>query len=72
MSETAFVIPAKAVSQSSRTEERAARASRKPWARGLPPVASTLSVMMISVLGVFSGAVWLNEAVHWQDRAAGY
>lgn len=39
-------------------------------ARGLPPVASTLSVMMIPVLGVFSGAVWLKEAVHWQDWAA--
>ncbi len=39
-------------------------------ARGLPPVASTLSVMLIPVLGVFSGAVWLNEALHWQDWAA--
>lgn len=39
-------------------------------ARGLPPVASTLSVMMIPVLGVFSGAVWLGEAVHWQDWVA--
>lgn len=39
-------------------------------ARGLPPVASTLSVMMIPVLGVFSGAVWLQEPVHWQDWAA--
>ena len=39
-------------------------------ARGLPPVASTLSVMMIPVLGVLSGAVWLREAVHWQDWAA--
>lgn len=39
-------------------------------ARGLPPVASTLSVMMIPVLGVFSGALWLGEAVHWQDWAA--
>ena len=39
-------------------------------ARGLPPVASTLSVMMIPVLGVFSGAVWLREPVHWQDWAA--
>lgn len=39
-------------------------------ARGLPPVASTLSVMMIPVLGVFSGALWLKEAVHWQDWAA--
>ncbi|MEJ8835344.1 DMT family transporter [Ramlibacter sp. AN1133] len=39
-------------------------------ARGLPAVASTLSVMMIPVLGVFSGAVWLGEAVHWQDWTA--
>lgn len=39
-------------------------------ARGLPPVASTLSVMMIPVLGVFSGAVWLREPVHWQDWVA--
>jgi drug/metabolite transporter (DMT)-like permease len=39
-------------------------------ARGLPPVASTLSVMMIPVLGVFSGAIWLKEVVHWQDGAA--
>lgn len=39
-------------------------------ARGLPPVASTLSVMMIPVLGVFSGARWLREPVHWQDWAA--
>jgi len=39
-------------------------------ARGLPAVASTLSVMMIPVLGVFSGAVWLGEAAHWQDWVA--
>ena len=39
-------------------------------ARGLPPVASTLSVMLIPVLGVFSGALWLGEAVHWQDWVA--
>ena len=39
-------------------------------ARGLPPIASTLSVMFIPVLGVFSGAVWLGEAVHWQDWVA--
>ncbi|HEY8358058.1 MAG TPA: DMT family transporter [Ramlibacter sp.] len=39
-------------------------------ARGLPPVASTLSVMMIPVLGVFTGALWLGESVHWQDGAA--
>jgi len=39
-------------------------------ARGLPPVASTLSVMLIPVLGVFTGALWLNEKLHWQDGAA--
>lgn len=39
-------------------------------ARGLPPVASTLSVMLIPVIGVFSGAIWLGETVHWQDCAA--
>ncbi len=39
-------------------------------ARALPPVASSLSVMMIPILGVFSGAVWLGEALHWQDWAA--
>jgi drug/metabolite transporter (DMT)-like permease len=39
-------------------------------ARDLPPIASTLSVMFIPVLGVFSGAVLLNETLHWQDWAA--
>jgi drug/metabolite transporter (DMT)-like permease len=39
-------------------------------ARTLPPVASTLSVMFIPVLGVFSGALWLGEVLHWQDFAA--
>ena len=39
-------------------------------ARSLPPVASTLSVMFIPVLGVVSGALWLNESLHWQDFAA--
>lgn len=39
-------------------------------ARSLPPVASTLSVMLIPVLGVFSGAWWLNEVLHWQDWVA--
>lgn len=38
--------------------------------RGLPPIASTLSVMLIPVLGVFAGAVWLREPLHWQDWAA--
>ena len=39
-------------------------------ARSLPPVASTLSVMLIPVVGVFSGAVALGEVLHWQDWAA--
>jgi len=39
-------------------------------ARSLPPVASTLSVMFIPVVGVFSGAIWLGEVLHWQDWAA--
>lgn len=39
-------------------------------ARGLPPVASSISVMMIPVLGVFSGAWVLGEVLHWQDFAA--
>ncbi len=39
-------------------------------ARDLPPIASTLSVMFIPVLGVFSGAWWLGEVLHWQDWAA--
>jgi drug/metabolite transporter (DMT)-like permease len=39
-------------------------------ARTLPPIASTLSVMMIPILGVFSGALGLGEVLHWQDWAA--
>jgi drug/metabolite transporter (DMT)-like permease len=39
-------------------------------ARHLPPVASGLSVMFIPVIGVFSGAVWLGEVLHWQDWTA--
>lgn len=39
-------------------------------ARTLPPLASTLSVMFIPVLGVFSGALWLGEVLHWQDWTA--
>lgn len=39
-------------------------------ARSLPPVASTLSVMFIPVVGVFTGALWLKEVLHWQDWAA--
>lgn len=39
-------------------------------ARTLPPIASTLSVMMIPVIGVFVGAWWLHEPLHWQDWSA--
>jgi drug/metabolite transporter (DMT)-like permease len=39
-------------------------------ARSLPPVASSLSVMMIPVLGVLSGAWMLGETPQWQDYAA--
>lgn len=39
-------------------------------ARALPPIASTLSVMFIPILGVFVGAYWLGEVLHWQDWAA--
>ena len=39
-------------------------------ARTLPPLASTLSVMFVPVIGVFSGAVWLGEVLHWQDAVA--
>jgi drug/metabolite transporter (DMT)-like permease len=39
-------------------------------ARTLPPLASTLSVMMIPVLGLASGAWWLDEVLHWQDVVA--
>ena len=39
-------------------------------ARGLPPVASSMSVMMIPVLGTLTGAWWLGERLHWQDGAA--
>jgi drug/metabolite transporter (DMT)-like permease len=39
-------------------------------ARTLPPVASTMSVMLIPVLGTLAGALWLHERLHWQDGAA--
>ena len=39
-------------------------------ARSVPPAASTLSVMLIPVLGTVSGAWWLGERLHWQDGAA--
>ena len=47
-----------------------AQAAWLTLARSLPPVASTLSVMFIPVLGVFTGAFWLGEVLHWQDWAA--
>jgi drug/metabolite transporter (DMT)-like permease len=39
-------------------------------ARQLPPIASTLSVMLIPVIGIAAGALWLGEPLHWQDFAA--
>ncbi len=39
-------------------------------ARKLPPVVSSLSVMMIPVVGVFSGSLLLAETPRWQDYAA--
>jgi len=36
-------------------------------ARSLPPQASTLGVMLIPVIGVFSGVLLLGEPMHWQD-----
>jgi drug/metabolite transporter (DMT)-like permease len=47
-----------------------AQAAWLTLARGLPPVASTLSVMFIPVLGVFTGALLLGEVLHWQDWTA--
>lgn len=39
-------------------------------ARTLPPVASSVSICMIPVLGLLSGAWWLGEVLHWQDGVA--
>lgn len=39
-------------------------------ARNVPPVASSMSVMLIPVLGTLSGAWWLGETLHWQDYVA--
>jgi drug/metabolite transporter (DMT)-like permease len=36
----------------------------------LPPVASGLSVMLIPVIGLFSGMWLLGEVPHWQDYVA--
>lgn len=39
-------------------------------ARSLPPLASSLSVMLIPVIGLLAGAIGLGETLHWQDGAA--
>jgi drug/metabolite transporter (DMT)-like permease len=39
-------------------------------ARGLPPLASTLSIMLIPVIGLASGAWWLGETLYWHDLGA--
>jgi drug/metabolite transporter (DMT)-like permease len=39
-------------------------------ARELPPVAASVSICLIPVLGLLSGAGLLGEALHWQDGAA--
>ncbi|HYD78717.1 MAG TPA: DMT family transporter [Paucimonas sp.] len=39
-------------------------------ARTLPPFASSLSIMMIPVVGVFCGAWLLGETPHWRDYGA--
>jgi drug/metabolite transporter (DMT)-like permease len=36
----------------------------------LPPVASSLSVMLIPVVGLFSGMALLGEQPTWHDRVA--
>ena len=47
-----------------------AQAAWQFLSRVLPPVASSISVMMIPILGVFSGAWLLNEKLLWQDWTA--
>ena len=39
-------------------------------ARSLPPTASSLSTMMVPVVGVFSGSFFLSEVPGWQDYVA--
>jgi drug/metabolite transporter (DMT)-like permease len=39
-------------------------------ARTLPPVAASVSICMIPVLGLLSGAWLLGEVLHWQDGLA--
>ncbi len=47
-----------------------AQAAWLSLARSLPPLASSLSVMFIPIVGVFTGAWWLSEVLHWQDWLA--
>jgi drug/metabolite transporter (DMT)-like permease len=52
---------------------RARLASQPLWfglARILPPVASSLSVMLIPVVGLFSGMLLLGEQPSWHDWVA--
>lgn len=39
-------------------------------ARVLPPVAASVSISLIPVLGLLSGSLWLSEELHWQDGVA--
>ena len=39
-------------------------------ARAVPPVASSVSICMIPMLGLTSGSLLLNETLHWQDGVA--
>jgi drug/metabolite transporter (DMT)-like permease len=39
-------------------------------ARVLPPVAASVSISLIPVLGLLSGSLWLSEVLHWQDGVA--
>lgn len=39
-------------------------------ARELPPVAASVSICLIPVLGLLAGAVLLDEPLYWQDGAA--
>ena len=39
-------------------------------AKALPPIVSTLSIMIIPVVGVMSGSLFLGEVPHWPDFVA--
>lgn len=39
-------------------------------ARRLSALASSLSIMLVPVIGVYAGALWLGEPLAWQDHAA--